>query len=142
MDHFYYLGIACEQGKLAKEANEQPAGAVLAKGEDGEQDREKLVISKSHEQCQSLNDPIATAEMDCIRRAGRRNDQQQLTLYTSRYPDMLCAGTLLQFSIGALVIGLPATESPALNLLSERGFSVSFIPHSGCEQLLEEASSS
>ena len=138
VNHFYYLGIACEQGNLAKKANEMPAGAVLVKAEEIGADSAQLVVSKSHEQCQALDDPIATAEMDCIRRAGRRNDQSELTLYTSRYPDMLCAGTLLQFSIGALVIGLPATESPALNLLSEKGLSVSFVPHSGCEQLQEE----
>jgi len=139
VDHFYYLGIACEQGNLAKEANELPAGALLVKTEGGESASEQLVVSKSYEQCQALNDPIATAEMDCLRRAGRRNDQPQLTLYSSRYPDMLCAGTLLQFSIGALVIGLPAIESPALNLLAEKGLSVSFVPHSGCEQLQLEA---
>ena len=138
MDHFYYLGIACEQGNLAKEANEQPAGALLVKAERGGSASEQQVVSKSYEQSLALNDPIATAEMDCLRKAGRRNDQPQLTLYTSRYPDMLCAGTLLQFSIGALIIGLSETESPALNLLAEKGLPVSFVPHSGCEQLQQE----
>ena len=55
--------------------------------------------------------------MECIRLSGRRNDQSSLTLYTTGYPDMLTAGTILQFSIGALVIGQPLTSHPAIELL-------------------------
>jgi len=135
VDHLFFLDIASEEGDLARQSNERPAGAVLVKcAADGRE-----IVSRSHEQCRSRNDPVATAEMDCIRGAGRRNDQADLTLYSSRYPDMLCAGTLLQFSIGALVIGLSETNSPALDLLSTKGLAVTFVPHIGCEKLLDEA---
>ncbi|MBX2868683.1 MAG: hypothetical protein KTR18_08410 [Acidiferrobacterales bacterium] len=133
MDHSYYLDIASQEGEKALNSNEEPAGAVLVKtGGDS-----PVVVAQSHNQTMELNDPIATAELDCIRRAGRRNDQPQLTLYTTRYPDMLCAGTLLQFSIGALVIGLPKMESAAIKLLEEKALPISFVPHQGCLRLSE-----
>ncbi|MBX2884438.1 MAG: hypothetical protein KTR32_31080, partial [Granulosicoccus sp.] len=58
-----------------------------------------------------------------------------LTLYTTRYPDMLTAGTVLQFSIGAVVIGLPEKSTPAIQLLKEKSVPVSFVPHAGCLEL-------
>ncbi len=124
MNHSAFLDIACEEAAIALNNHESPAGAVLAKGED--------LVSRSHDRSQALNDPIAVAEMDCIRRAGRRNDQPQLTLYSTRYPDMLTAGTVLQFSIGAVVIGLSEIETPSIQLLREKSVPVEFVPHAGC----------
>jgi len=137
VDHSYYLDIASQEGEQAFKSNDIPAGAVLGKASGDS----SSVVAQSHDQLKALDDPIATAELDCIRRAGRRNDQPDLTLYTTRYPDMLCAGTLLQFSIGALVIGLPEANSPALKLLEEKEVPVSFIPHAGCQSLMPDGES-
>ena len=137
MDHNHYLDIASQEGEQAQKSNEEPAGAVLVKAGESSPG----IVAQSHNQIRTRNDPIATAELDCIRRAGRRNDQPDLTLYTTRYPDMLCAGTVLQFSIGALVIGLPKADSPALKLLEEKAVPVSFVPHAGCQSLLQAGES-
>jgi len=77
--------------------------------------------------CVELDNPVAVAEMDCIRAAGRRVDQRDLTLCTTRYPDMLVAGTVIQFSIGGLVIGQPEKDSAAVSLLREKGVPVTFV---------------
>ncbi len=98
MNHLPFLDQAVREAAEAKSMGECPAGAVLVKDDD--------IIASSHSRCNALNDPIAVPEMDCIRRAGRRNDQPSLTLYSTRYPDMLVAGTIIHFSIGSLVIGL------------------------------------
>lgn len=94
-------------------------GAVLAKGNE--------LIAASGDRTLELNDPIATAEMECIRRAGRRSDQQEMTLYTTRHPDLLVAGTVLQFSIGSVVVGRKRIESAAVELLERKGVPVTFM---------------
>ena len=104
-------------------------GAVLAKA--------GKVIARSHNRSMQLNDPIAVAEMDCIRKAGRRNDQQELTLYTTRYPDMLVAGAIVQFSIGSVVIGLPEHRNPGLDYLSGKNVPVVFLPMDECSALVK-----
>lgn len=127
MQHQTFVEAACEQARLSISAGGVGAGAVLVK--DGG------VIARSHDRSRQLNDPIAVAEMDCIRRAGRRGDHAQLTLYSTRYPDMLCAGTILQFSIGALVVGLPRTDAPEVALLKQKNVRVTFAPTDCCDQL-------
>lgn len=130
MNHLPFLDLAVDEARQAEVEGERPAGAVLVK--DG------AVIARSHYRCQSLNDPIAVPEMDCIRRAGRRTDQRTLTLYSTRYPDLLVVGTIIQFSIGELVIGLPEKSSPAITLLHDKNVPIKFFPHDGCVQLENE----
>lgn len=132
MHHETFLDIACEEAAEGKAAGERSAGAVLVK--------DQVVVARSHDRCRALNDPVATPEMDCIRRAGRRSDQSELTLYCTRFPDMLAAGTILQFSIGRVVVGRAAGNTAALALLAEKQVPVDFVPHDGCEALAGEPS--
>ncbi len=122
-----FLEIAAAHARQSETESGIPAGAVLVK--NGE------VIASSHDRSQQLNDPVAAAEMDCIRRAGRRSDQAELVLYTTRYPDMLVAGTILQFAIGALVIGLPETSNQAIHLLKIKNIPITFLPTDQCMAL-------
>jgi creatinine deaminase len=127
VNHAGFLDIACKEALNSSEEGGVVAGAVLTNG--GE------VIARSGDQSVQLNDPVAVAEMNCIRQAGRRSDQQQLTLYSTRYPNMLTAGTMLQFSLGKLVIGLPESSNQAIELLKSRGVPLEFIAHKGCATL-------
>ena len=95
-----------------------PDGAALVK--DGE------IVASGYSRVRQDNDPVAVAEMECIRQAGRRNDQKSLTLFTRRCPDVLVAGTLLQFSIGAVVINRSPVSTYAIDLLRSRGVPVTF----------------
>jgi cytosine/creatinine deaminase len=122
MSYEKFLEIAEDQAKLGLAEGNSLAGAVIVKGDN--------VVAMSHDRRQQDNNPIATAEMECIRLAGRRTDQKDLTLISTRYPDMLVAGTILQFSIGALVIGLPEINNPAIDMLRSKGISINFSPKS------------
>ena len=123
-NHGNWLDVACAEARQ----HHSSAGAVLVKGE--------ALIAQSHHRCEALNDPIATAELDCIRRAGRRSDQPELTLYTTGYPDLLCAGTVIQFRIGHVVVGQQEADTAGVNLLRADGVPVTFVRHSGCQQLI------
>ena len=127
MDHQRFLDIACSEAKQSIASGGIGAGAVMVKNDE--------VVAQSHDRTKQINDPIAVAEVDCIRKAGRRNDQSELTLYSTRYPDMLCVGTILQFSIGAVVIGLEQSDTPELALLKDKGVPVTFSPHVHCKEL-------
>ncbi|MFT5115113.1 MAG: creatinine deaminase [Parasphingorhabdus sp.] len=127
MNHDTFLKLACTQAEISQQAGGIASGALLVKA--GE------IVAQSHNKTCQLNDPIAVAAVDCIRTAGRRSDQAELSLYTTDYPDMLCAGTMLQFSIGAIVIGLPETDTAAIRLLQQKGVPVTFNPYPACQEL-------
>ena len=118
MDHDRIWAQVVHQAEACANSGDEPAGAVLARGEE--------IVASGRNRVRELDDPIAVAEMDCIRQAGRRSDQNELTLYSSGAPSMLVAGTLLQFSIGGLCIQGSRTSSPAVNLLRSKGVSVTF----------------
>ena len=128
MDHQSYLDIAYSEAKNSIASGGIGAGAVMVKS--------GRIVAQSHDRTRQINDPIAVAEVDCVRRAGRRGDQAELTLYTTRYPDMLSAGTILQFSIGSVVVGLTRSDTPALALLQDKNVPVTFCPHTGCQELM------
>jgi len=127
--HQKFLDAACAEAKVSIGKGGVGVGAVMVKN--------GTIVARSHDRTIQLNDPIAVAEVDCIRIAGRRNDQSELTLYSSRYPDMLCAGTVLQFSIGSMVIGLEELESSELTLLKGKGVPVVFCLHDRCKELAQ-----
>lgn len=127
MSHDNFLDVASAEAKQSMVDGGIGVGAVMVK--DG------TIIARSHDKTRQLDDPIAVAEVDCIRQAGRRSDQQELTLYSTRYPDMLCAGTILQFSVGSLVIGLEPTDTPEVAFLKSKKVPVVFCPHKQCREL-------
>ena len=119
VDHNYFMDIAFDEAQSSADQGGVGIGAVLVKGQE--------VITSSGDRTLQNNNPIAVAEMECIRKAGRRNDQPELSLYSTRCPDMLTAGTLIQFSIGHLVVAQEATASKALSLLENRGVGITFL---------------
>ena len=113
-----FLRIARKQ--MQRQADDGEAGDVALLVKDDE------IVATGQDRRRETNNPIACAEMECIRLAGRRTDQASLALVTTGYPNLLVAGTILQFSIGVLVIGQPPASSPAIDLLQSKGVPVTF----------------
>ena len=118
MDHDRIWAQVVHQAEACANSGDEPAGAVLARGEE--------IVASGRNRVRELDDPIAVAEMDCIRQAGRRSDQTELTLYSSGAPSLLVAGTLLQFSIGGLCVKGNDQENDAVDLLRSKGVAVTF----------------
>ena len=115
MTHLEFMSIAHhEAGK-----SENNAGSVLVINNE--------VIATSYDRTQELNDPVAIAEMDCIRKAGRRNDHASMCLFTTNTPDMLAAGTIVQFGIGKIVISGRQHQSMPIDFLHQHGVNVQFL---------------
>ena len=91
---------ALEEAKRAYSTYEVPVGAVIV--HDGK------IIARAYNQRESLNNPIAHAELIAINQASKYLGQWRLTgstMYVTLEPCAMCAGALVNARIDRLVIG-------------------------------------
>ena len=84
----------------AKENGEVPVGAVLV--------HDNILIAKSYNQSISNNDASAHAEIQVLRKAGRKLNNYRLnnsTLYVTLEPCAMCLGALVHARISNIVFG-------------------------------------
>ena len=96
------MKLALDEAKLAFSRKEVPVGAVLVKGDK--------VISRSHNQSISKNDPSGHAEMYVLRDAAKTMDNYRLngtSLYVTLEPCLMCFGACIHARIDRLIF---ATE--------------------------------
>jgi creatinine deaminase len=105
-----------------------PIGAALV--------RDGAVLATGRNRRVQQGDPIAHGEMDCLRAAGRRPSYRGTTLYTTLSPCMMCAGTIVQFKIGRVVVGENATFGGNEVFLRERGVEVLVLDDPRCKALI------
>jgi tRNA(Arg) A34 adenosine deaminase TadA len=89
-------------------------------------------FSVGHNRRVQDGDPISHGEMDCLRRAGRRRRYDELTLYTTLSPCIMCSGAVLQFGIRRLVVGENRNFHGNINFLRSRGVHVILVDDSDC----------
>jgi len=92
-----FMHAAYEQALKSYREGGLPIGAVMVEADQ--------IIAAGHNRRVQDRDPIAHGEMDCFRRAGRRARYDNVTLYTTLSPCMMCAGTIVQFGVRRVVIG-------------------------------------
>lgn len=123
-----FLDMCLEEAQTSVREGGIPIGAVLVDGQ--------TVLSRGHNRRVQDNDALAHAEIDCIRRAGRRATYDGLTLYTSGSPCFLCSGAVLQMGIPR-VVTVGFERGPEMKgLLEEYGVSVTSIDHPACVSVL------
>jgi cytosine/creatinine deaminase len=125
-----FMALALEQARKSYEEGGVPVGAVMI--ENGK------VIAAGHNQRVQNCDPIAHGEMDCIRKAGRRARYGDVTLYTTLSPCMMCAGAIVQFGIGRVVVGEDRNFKGNAGFLREHGVEVSLLDDAGCRNLMDK----
>jgi tRNA(adenine34) deaminase len=94
------MRLAIDEAGLAFSEGEVPVGAVLVVNDD--------VIAKGHNARENLNDPTAHAEVLVLREGARICDRWRLsdaTLYVTKEPCVMCAGTMINARLGKLVYG-------------------------------------
>ena len=79
------------------------------------------VVAAGHNQRVQSGDPTAHAEVDCIRRPGRRRDWRRLTLVSTLSPCCMCSGTTVLFKIPRVVIGENITFQGAEKWMKQNG---------------------
>jgi cytosine deaminase len=123
-----FMKLALEQAKKGYEEGGVPVGAIMV--EDGN------VIASGHNKRVQENDPIAHGEMDCMRTAGRKPRYNNVTLYTTLSPCMMCSGTIVQFGIKRVVIGENKNFEGNIQFLKNNGVDVVLIDDDDCKKLM------
>ena len=127
--HRRWMWLALEEARMAAEEDEVPVGAiVVAAGR---------VVASAHNQREQLADPTAHAEVDCIRRAGRRRDWRSLTLVSTLSPCCMCSGTAILFKIPRVVIGENHTFMGAEEWMAANGAELVVVQDPRCVALME-----
>ena len=101
-----WMQIAIIEANLAKSEDEVPVGAVLVK--NGQ------LISQDHNQPISTNDPTAHAEIEVLRKAGKKLLNYRLpktTLYVTLEPCSMCLGAMVHARIERVVYGASDPKS-------------------------------
>ena len=95
-----YMKIALQQAQQAYDKAEVPIGAVLV--------IEHVIIARTHNQTELLNDSTAHAEILAITTAFNALGSKylpQATLYVTVEPCLMCSGALYWSKIGRVVFG-------------------------------------
>lgn len=106
------MRLALKEAGLAFSEGEVPVGAVLVA--DGG------MITSSHNLREKLNDPSAHAEVIALREGARLMGSWRLnnaTLYVTKEPCVMCAGTMVNARLGRLVYGCSDAKGGAVDSL-------------------------
>jgi len=108
-----------------------PIGAVLV-------DADGTVLGEGHNTLVQEGNPIIHGEMAAMRDAGRMETRRATTMYTSLSPCMMCAGTIVQFKIGRVVVGDTVNSPGNVEFLRERGVRVDVMDHAPSIALVQK----
>ncbi|HCC68596.1 MAG TPA: tRNA-specific adenosine deaminase [Nitrospiraceae bacterium] len=106
------MQLALKEAELAFLKGECPVGAVLVK--------ENRVIAKAHNIKESKNDPTGHAEIIVIREGASKTGNWRLvdiTLYVTKEPCVMCAGSMVNARLGRLVYGCKDIKGGAIESL-------------------------
>ncbi|MBX3355683.1 MAG: nucleoside deaminase [Phycisphaeraceae bacterium] len=121
---------AIEQAEKSWREGGIPIGSALL-------DPSGRVVAAGHNQRVQSGDPTAHAEVDCIRRAGRRRDWRSLTLVSTLSPCPMCSGTAILFRIPRVVIGEHRTYLGAEEWMRREGIELRLLNDERCVALME-----
>jgi len=124
------LSIALEEARVGLAEGGIPIGAALF-------DRHGKLLGRGHNRRVQEDDPSIHGETDAFRKAGRRRTYQDTVMVTTLAPCWYCSGLILQFRIGAVVVGESRTFRGGIDWLRERGVEVIDLDSAECRNLLE-----
>ena len=101
IDHEKWMKAAFREAEKAFEQDEVPIGAVVVKN--------GIIIGRGYNQCESLNDPTAHAEIIAITSAANTIKNWRLKdcqLYVTKEPCPMCAGALVNARMNMVIFGM------------------------------------
>jgi creatinine deaminase len=105
-----------------------PIGAVLV--ENGN------IIGRGHNRRVQDGNPMAHAEIECLKNAGRRQNYKGTTLYSTLMPCCLCAGAIVQFGIKKVIVGESRNFKGARSYLDDHGVKIVDLDMDECYEML------
>src|SRR5712692_5321360 len=124
------LKTAMEEARLGLREGGIPIGAALF-------ERHGKLLGKGRNRRVQHGDPSAHGETDAFRNAGRQSSYRNTIMVTTLAPCWYCSGLIVQFGIGAVVVGESKTFQGGLQWLSERGIEAVDLDSKDCRELLQ-----
>ena len=124
------LAVALKEAQVGFDEGGIPIGAALFH-------RDGHLLASGRNRRVQQNDPSVHGETDAFRRAGRQRSYRDTIMVTTLAPCWYCSGLILQFGIGAVVVGESKTFRGGLDWLRERGVRIIELDSPDCQQLLQ-----
>jgi cytosine/creatinine deaminase len=96
-----FLRAAIDEAKQGLTEGGLPIGSVLV--------RNGQIIGRGHNRRVQHGDPMAHAEIDCMKNAGRQITYKDTILYSTLMPCYLCTGAAVQFGVPKVIVGESVT---------------------------------
>jgi len=125
-----FMQAAIEEAKKGLAEGGIPIGSVLV--------RNGKIIGRGHNMRVQENDPLAHAEIVCIRNAGRIGNYSDTTLYSTLMPCYLCAGAAVQFGIKKVIVGESVNFSGGPEFMREHGIEVTDQSITECIEMMSK----
>ncbi len=105
-----------------------PIGAVLV--------RDGKIIARGHNRRVQDGDPLAHAEIVCMRNAGRLGSFRDTTIYSTLMPCYLCSGAVVQFGIKKVVAGESRNFEGGRKFMESMGVDVEDVDNMECVEMM------
>jgi cytosine/creatinine deaminase len=125
-----FMKAAIEEAKLGLQEGGIPIGSVLM--------RDGKIIGHGHNRRIQNGDPLAQAEIECLRKAGRIGSYSNTVLFSTLIPCYLCSGAIVQFGIEKVIIGESRTFKGDIDFLKDHWVDVEDWDMNECIELMEE----
>jgi cytosine deaminase len=125
------LRVAVEEARAGLAEGGIPIGAALFR-------RDGNLLGRGHNRRVQEDDPSIHGETDAFRKAGRQRSYRDTVMVTTLAPCWYCSGLVVQFGIGAVVVGESRTFQGGVDWLRERGVEVIDLGSEECAELLGE----
>ncbi|MFN2604413.1 MAG: nucleoside deaminase [Gemmatimonadaceae bacterium] len=125
------LDVAIEEARSGLAEEGIPIGAALFT-------RDGKLLGRGHNRRVQHGDPSAHGETDAFRNAGRQSSYRNTIMVTTLAPCWYCSGLIVQFGIGAVVVGESKTFQGGLQWLIERGVEAVDLDSQECRELLQK----
>jgi cytosine/creatinine deaminase len=125
-----FMKAAIEEARLGLQEGGIPVGSVLV--------CEGKIIGRGHNRRVQDSDPLAHAEIECIRNAGRIGSYSKTILFSTLMPCYLCSGAIVQFGIEKLIVGESRTFQGDAEFLKDHWVTVEDWDMDECIELMKE----
>jgi cytosine deaminase len=130
MDIHSMLAVAIDEARTGLVEGGIPIGAALFT-------RDGKLLGRGHNRRVQQGDPSVHGETDAFRNAGRQSSYRNTIMVTTLAPCWYCSGLIVQFKIGAVIVGESRTFQGGIEWLRERGIEVIDVGSSECYDLLQ-----
>jgi cytosine deaminase len=125
-----FMKEAIEEAKSGSKDGGIPIGSVLVK--------DRKIVGRGHNMRVQRNDPMAHAEIECLRNAGRIGSYKGTTIYSTLMPCYLCAGAIVQFGINEVIAAESENFTGAREFLEAHDVKVIDLNIDECKRMMRE----